>query len=1609
MTKSHFNNSQDWDNTTRQISFDNAPISMLLLDAVSLKIEAANKAALQLLGYTMEEIRGLEFTTIDLSASQTMFENLFDIDNNGKREVSHTTFTKKDGTPIHSEVFYTTINVEGTRLVLVTITDQVVPSKAAESYREHSALYNVISDAIVATDENFKITSYNQPASEIFGWKEEEVIGKPVREITASIYPHNTPDEVAAMLLHQGHWQGEIITHRKDGNKFPAYISVNTLQDIEGKVTGTVCVIRDLSKQKELHNQVNYLSALLNKVSDAIIYVDDAYKILNWNHGAELLFGIKKEEAISKNLLNIFGHSNTTELKNDIVNLQTKDENWQFEMQFFDEQTNTQKWIIFSASKIEDQAGEETGYIVIGKDITERKNLGEQLLQLNKQLEEKVNKKGEELAHVYERISDAFIAFDSNLKYTYLNHQAETISGKTTGELINKNAFEEENPLITPELHEHMAAAIASHKPVYKDVYLQGIDKWYQTAMYPSREGLAIYFQDITERKLAEKQLQHSEQRFKKLVTGGNDLISIIDREGNFIYNSPTSIKVLNYDPEFFDGKHISDLLHPDDLEIAFATVNKVLEEKTIISPHVRLKHGDGSWRWIEATLKNLLDDPDVQGIVINARDITEILKAEHEKELERKDKEALINTSTDLMWSIDKNYHLIAGNHSFKQSLKASSNLELNPGETVLSYEYFDEEHLSMWKAFYDRALSGEEFESEIIVTSKEGTGNMWMLIRFHPVYNDGEIIAAACYATDVTERKLAADKLRESERKFKAIFQNSVNGIALMSIEGNIIEISSSAEEILGIPRDELINSNKHDFIVPEYVPLMLNTFNEVASNTGLEKTVSLEILHPSGTTKWLECTYRNYLNDPAVNAIVTNFRDITQVKKYAEEIENSEARYKKAQMIGKMGHWELNLLTEEVYWSEEIYNLFGVEEESFKPTFELFMHFVHPDDRSMVDNMLQLATAGLIDYNVIHRITLPTGEIRYMHELGEAVRNSEGVPEKFVGTVQDVTEQKVTEEKLRASEKNYKVLFDKNPVPLYMIQPLDFNIIEANRATESQYGYTKEELLNMSVQDLRAEKDETLLAYLNDLFVKNKNVDTVVKQKKKNGEIIYTKVNTDKIFYKNIEAWLVAARDITKEIQYQKQLKDNQQQLSIIFNSTINGMVLFKVESGNQFRFEAINDALAEAIRVDKDEVVGQILQQVFEPATIEHLLPLYKSAVTTGEVQNLITGSRRRLTKRIIHYTAIPIKNEQGEVEQLLSISNDITEQKLTEEKLKSSEEKYRLLFQRGAHPKWIFDAETLQFLEVNDAAVRHYGYSRQEFLQMTLFDIRPDEEKEKLQGLVAQSIPSETSVLSTHKTKTGKLIRAHVTINTINLNNKDARLATIVDLTEQELAKQELLDTTRQLRQLASHIEQVREEERTHIAREIHDELGQQLTGLKMDLSWIGKRLQASDEELQQKMKSSLLLLDETIHTVRKISTELRPGILEDLGLADAIRWQGEEFTRRTGIIVQLHTNVEEEQFAQPISIALFRIHQEALTNALKHADATLIESSLHKENNLIRLSITDNGSGFDKEEAKEKRTFGLLGITERVNILNGSFHIDTFPGKGTTIAVEIPL
>ncbi|MRS05127.1 PAS domain-containing sensor histidine kinase, partial [bacterium] len=375
------------------------------------------------------------------------------------------------------------------------------------------------------------------------------------------------------------------------------------------------------------------------------------------------------------------------------------------------------------------------------------------------------------------------------------------------------------------------------------------------------------------------------------------------------------------------------------------------------------------------------------------------------------------------------------------------------------------------------------------------------------------------------------------------------------------------------------------------------------------------------------------------------------------------------------------------------------------------------------------------------------------------------------------------------------------------------------------------------------------------------------------------------------------------------------------------------------------------------------------------------------------------------------TASYIIDKEGNPAGFVGITRDISERKRAEESIRRSEETYRTIFESTGTAMAIIDRDGMICLantEFQDLS----GYTQEELGGKKSWKdfISPEDLDHVPTYLGSGTRETGTDQRNFDFQFLDRLGRKkYVFTTSTKIPVSEQTVVSLLDITDRKKDSEELKISQEHLRNLHKHSQDVRERERTRVAREIHDELGQVLTALKMDLSYLAKKLPAELPSLKTKTNLMLRFVDMTIQSVKRITMDLRPGLLDHLGLIAAIEWQAEEFQKRTGIRYTLSFDPDDMTLDPDLSTSVFRIFQETLTNIARHAHATEIKISLLEKDGALELTVADNGIGISKDQIENPKSFGLMGIRERTYFSGGEAKIFGQKGKGTIVSVSIPL
>jgi len=609
---------------------------------------------------------------------------------------------------------------------------------------------------------------------------------------------------------------------------------------------------------------------------------------------------------------------------------------------------------------------------------------------------------------------------------------------------------------------------------------------------------------------------------------------------------------------------------------------------------------------------------------------------------------------------------------------------------------------------------------------------------------------------------------------------------------------------------------------------------------------------------------------------------------------------------------------------------------------------------------------------------------------------------------------------------SEKRFRAIIEKTE-DIIALTAKNGNVMYVSPAFERVTGLKSEDVIGKrATYIMHPEEIEASKTILEDLL---NNPGVIIQRSNrflhKNGNYICVEGTVVNLLNdENVGAIVSTYRDVTEKKLIEKQTTFHYDNLKALINNT-NDLMWSVDRNFNLITANKAFDDLVKLISGASIERGANVLSVGFNKEQLEKFKGFYERAFlgeTFTEVEH--NGSPEDFWSEISFY---PIYSN-GEIVGTACYSRNITENKLAEMRLteftsnlveaknKLEQSEFRLKqAQAIAHiGSWELNFETGVALW-SDESCRIYGFSPEDNIhsyEIWKSFVHPEDIKGVLE-IIKESYDSLSPTYFYYRIirKDGNI--KHIYSKTqfeFDAAGKATGLYGVVqDVTEQKLAELEIIKKNEELRDLSNYIENVREEERKLISREIHDELGQQLTALKMDIGWVISKQSNSDETTALKLKEMFQFSDGLISTIRRILADLRPAIIDDLGLVAAIEWKCDDFTEKTGIPCHFLSNINERIFGDNFSINIYRIVQESFTNISRHAGAKSVTVSVSENETHLFLIITDDGNGISNEKPNKEKSFGILGMKERAALLKGELSVVSIPTKGTSIKLKLPL
>jgi PAS domain S-box-containing protein len=1271
------------------------------------------------------------------------------------------------------------------------------------------------------------------------------------------------------------------------------------------------------------------------------------------------------------------------------------------------------------------------------------------------QMEARLRRREGRFRALIEKSPDGFTLMDANRRILDLSPSGERLLGYSKEELIGKRPGERPD-VLHPEDRERALSALDSvlrrpgdsHALEYRIRRKDGRWIWVEATITnhlgdPQLRAIVLNYRDITERREIEAALRQSEARYRSIVEQNVALVCSHDAEGRILTVNAAGAAAVGTTPEALVGRSAREILDPrhrDQFPYYLATVLEIGEARGLMAVV------DGSDRRRLLRYHNTLGRDASGGPIVYsvAIDVTDVWEAERAlRRSEEKYREIFAGAPVGIFQS-SRDGRFLSANAAMARLLGYDAPEELLKLDIARDVFADPEDRERLIRRFEDRELAGD---IEVRLKRKDGS-RLWALLTSRLVRDDaGQEHHFEGFLLDITDRKLAEARLRDSESRYRAVVDSSQALICTHDLEGRLLSINPFAAAALGRRAGELLGRSIRDLLpsgLRSDFDRYLIRVREEPSTSGLMKIRGAD--GASRIWQYHNVLHREEGREPVVFGVAL---DVTDRVRAERRLAESEARFRlifeKAASGMVVSDMDRNILDANAAFCR----LLG------RPAADVVGHnlseFTAPEDEARVRELREDARAGSRDFIDTEKQYLHPDGTRVWGRVTSVFLRGVGEDSPYaVSIVQDIDARKRGEQLMEAESRILELIAT--------AAPLTTALEAVARMAEAASPGLLASLLLMDDDGVHIRHAAS--PSLPDEYVRAIDGSEIGPSAGSCGTAAWRKqavyvadIETDPLWaaYKHLAlphglraCWSTPIQSRDRKVlgtfaiysrearlptpsekgivqiathlarlaierrQAEAALAESERKYRDIVTHAPVGIY----QTDRDGRILTANSGLARMLGYDSaaDLLGRDMARDVYlDPALREKLIAAYEPRGTAMDLE--VAWKRRDGTPVWVLLTSHAIRDEEGRTRYFEGFVTDVTSRKRAEDALRDSELRYRTLFDTIPQPVLVADEASLRILAVNDAAVAQYGYSREDFARLTVRDLRRPEEAPDLLAGGAGGRPPWSGIVD-HRRSDGSLFKAEIHVYPLALDGRPVRLAVVADVTQRQRSEKELRTSREQLRALAMRLQEVREEERAEIAREIHDELGQSLTAVKMDLSWIARRAGSLEtggaREVADRTADAIGLVDATVRVVRRLATQLRPGILDDLGLLPAVEWQVEEFQKRTGISATFDSNVGSLDLDRDRSTAIFRILQETLTNISRHAEATHVEVALRSSPGEVSLQVCDNGRGIRSEEITSLRSLGLLGMRERAAALGGRLGIQARPEGGTRVELDLP-
>ena len=836
--------------------------------------------------------------------------------------------------------------------------------------------------------------------------------------------------------------------------------------------------------------------------------------------------------------------------------------------------------------------------------------------------------------------------------------------------------------------------------------------------------------------------------------------------------------------------------------------------------------------------------------------------------------------------------------------------------------------------------------------------------------------------------DAELLSEVLQETTLSLGEIRQESTLHAAfdtLINYPADIIFLDLSLPDVSGLETFETIQARVHN------IPIVILT--------GLNDTrLALDAINKGAQDFLIK-------GDLDANVLTKTILYSIERKRILESLRLSSERYDLASKATNDMIWDWDLLNNKVYRGESGWNkLFAnlPNEEIIFP--DSWWDRIHPDDKEHVTSTIQkvLNTSDLNNFEIECRIDTGDGTYAYVIDRGYAIRNEKGEAIRLIGATQNVTEKKEAEEELKRLS-----LVAKETSNAVVITDKDCNVQWINESFEKTTGYKVDEVLHRNLYEFfeRVAADPLGLRFLRLKLHQKAFAEYDLRINGSKGDMRWLRIQCQPQLTNNqVTSFFAIISDITNEKESELKLINSERRFRSIIENSSEGLAL--IDTNGQTL--DLSRAALKILGYSNTEIKWNTEELIFKEDR-DAVQNLFNTVCQQpNSVKSLECRVRHVNGKFIwIEATFHNLLHEEA-INAVVVHFRDISTRKLFEDVLKSSEEKYRHLFNSNPGAIFIWDPVNFHVIEVNDAALTEYGYSRNDFKRLSLLDIVVPEQIVKFTRM-AQQIAADKHFLSTgiwhHRAVNGIIKYMDITFQAIDYYGKNACLAIATNISEKlELEKKLAEERLRTQQEITEAVIIAQEHEREDLGKELHDNINQILATTKLYIEYA----LTNDEMRNTLLHSAKDFISSAVDELRKLSKSLLPPSLGEVGLIMALNELVESIQKVNKF--QLHTAwhcVNEAEIPEQLKLTVFRIVQEQLNNIIRHAKANNTWIKINCEKKRLLLEIRDDGIGFDQ---KAKRAgVGLKNITSRAELHNGKMTLTTAPGKGCTVSVNFEL